>query len=107
MFASVKRDEFDARGAAEDLDGADALAVDAGGMGEEPEAFAFHGGKTIGFEDVDAEHDAAGGFGASCGRNGFSHGRYGGGGRRFFDGGLGRAATEQAEGSGQQREQDF
>ena len=62
VFAGVEGDEFHAGRAAEDLDGADAVAVDAGGVGEEADAFALHGGETLGFEDVDPEHDPGGGI---------------------------------------------
>lgn len=99
MFAGVEGDEFDAGGAAKDVDGADAVAIDAGGVGEEADPFPADGGKTVGLEHVDAEHHAGRGIGARRGEvdaGRWVGGRGGGAGRR--SGGSG-GATEEAEGS--------
>lgn len=98
MFAGVEGDEFDAGGAAKDVDGADAVAVDAGGMGEEAETFPPDGGKTVGLKRVDAEHHTGRGIGARRGEVDAGRrigGRGGGAGRR---GGGSGGATEEAEG---------
>ena len=73
-------------------------------MREEAEAFAFHGGETVGFEDVDAEEERAGFFyRRGRGRDRDLRGDERCGGLRSRR--LARAATEEAEQRHEEREQ--
>ena len=55
VFGSVESDEFDAVGFVENVDGRFEFIVDAGGIGDEADAFAFEA-----FEAAVAEHFDAG-----------------------------------------------
>ena len=97
-------DEFDAGGAAEDVGGGNAAAIDTCRMREEAEAFAFHGGETVGLQDVDAEEERAGFFyRRGRGRDRDLRGDERSGGLRSRR--LARAATEETEQRHEQREQ--
>ena len=104
VFDGEKGDEFDAGSAAEDVGGGNAAAIDTRRMREEAEAFAFHGGETVGLQDVDAEEERAGFFcrpRRGCYRDLRGDERSGGLRSRR----LARAATEETEQRHEQREQ--
>ncbi len=60
MLGAEEGDELDAGRVAQDVDGADAVGVDAGGVGDEADALALELGEVVGLEDVDAELDGGG-----------------------------------------------
>src|SRR4029077_12124948 len=67
VFGAEQGDELDARGARDLVDGAAAQGVLAGVIGDEADMLAAERGEFFGFEDVDAELDAAGAGGVFCG----------------------------------------
>ena len=57
VFGRKERDEFGVGCAAEDIDGAFATPVHAGGMSEEADSFPGDSLEAFGLQHVDAEHD--------------------------------------------------
>ncbi len=109
VLGGEERDEFHARGAVQDVDGRRAVAVDAGGMGEEADGFSAHGGEAVGGQHVDAEHDGLGDDGGRLRRAGGAGGRRGRDRRDRRDqhgGGRGAVAGAAQQAEKKEREAD-